>query len=438
MKYIVVLIMILVGAWSHVFGQTDQGQIEFIGCGQVIKSTYYDGLAFYAIQDQQGTKPFGKIVFTPEEGGHPWTFSWTYNGVPQPVRAEDSVTLEVNLPGDGLYTFSAEKDGIVSRAAPQFYVFYDHVPEFTIQLSDIFNCRAITIDAITDFIIPEFTVAGSLPYYGGKTRVYYLVSGKEVPREFTEYEYALQTKEEAVAVDDQDQEITVTITDKFGFEWTSQPVKYTSVIPKAEAELELLNTVDVVGEVNEPMGQAPLEVYFHNNSTNTGSPGSYEWLLYKDTADMKTPGTDLVDSLLGEQIRTEFEFTYTYEHTGRYKVQMIAINDQGNKCRDTTDVIYVNVIESLVDVPNVFTPNGDGKNDVFMAKALSVENFHGVILNRWGRKVFEWSDTQTGWDGRINGKYANPGTYYYIITARGREKSNPPKYTKKGALMLIR
>ena len=116
---------------------------------------------------------------------------------------------------------------------------------------------------------------------------------------------------------------------------------------------------------------------------------------------------------------------------------LIAENEVAG-CRDTTRAYYVNVVESLVDVPNVFTPNGDGKNDVFMVQALSVENFHGVILNRWGRKVYEWSDSQGGWDGRINGKYATPGTYYYIITAKGRERNDPPEYVKKGALMLIR
>lgn len=153
---------------------------------------------------------------------------------------------------------------------------------------------------------------------------------------------------------------------------------------------------------------------------------------------MEAASTNLLDSLIEGRIRTESEFDYTYVNTGRYKVILIAVNDAENKCADTTAPLYVNVIESLLEVPNVFTPNGDGKNDVFMVKGLSLENFHAVIINRWGRKVYEWSDPTGGWDGRINGKYANPGTYYYIITARGREKSNPPKYVKKGALMLIR
>ena len=73
-----------------------------------------------------------------------------------------------------------------------------------------------------------------------------------------------------------------------------------------------------------------------------------------------------------------------------------------------------------------------------MVRALSIQSFHGVILNRWGRQIYEWHDHTAGWDGYIHGKLANPGTYYYVITARGRERVSPPRYIKKGALMLIR
>lgn len=411
---------------------TALGQIQFSGCGEVILNNFY-GEDLYVIQQQNGSSPFGKIIFTPPEGGHPWTFSWTYNGVSQPVNSDDTLRLEVDIPGDGFYTFQASREGMVSSAAPRFHVFFDHVPEFSIVLTDVLNCTAVSIAPVTDFEVPVYRYQGT-EFEGSKT-VDYLLPGKTVPIRFDNYELALKEKQGALSVDSEDQDVTVTITDKFGFSWTSKPVHYTSVIPKAEAEPELLNTVDIVGEVNEEMGQAPLEVYFHNNSVNASA---YQWLLYKDTTDMAALTPDLADSLLDEQIRTQPEFLYTYEHTGRYKVRLIAVNEQGNRCQDTTAALYINVIESLLDVPNVFTPNGDGINDVFMVKALSLTDFHAVILNRWGRKVYEWSDPTGGWDGRIHGKYANPGTYYFIITARGLEKNNPPKYTKKGALMLIR
>ena len=227
------------------------------------------------------------------------------------------------------------------------------------------------------------------------------------------------------------------VVDRFGLEWISDKVPYTSVIPVAEMEEpRLLNTVKVEGVVGMEAGQAPLEVEFRDKSMNAQQ---YEWYLYRDTADMKDFGMTLLDSLLDNRIRTERDFNYTYMHPGMYKVQLKAINTKGqNQCWDTTAPKYINVVISLINVPNVFTPNGDGKNDVFCVQAFSVEAFEAIILNRWGRKVYEWHDPEGGWDGRINGKYATPGTYYYIVTARGREKSNPPKYVKKGALLLVR
>lgn len=429
MRYVITFVC-LCGLWMG----SVQGQIQIVG-GEVQENNFY-GEKLYVLKDEQGSSPFGRIVYTPANGEHGWTFRWTYNGQPQPVvYSDDSSHLDVNIQGNGRYVFEAEREGGAIHTEPAFHVFFDHVPEFSIALTDLFNCSTVSIKPITDFQIPIYSYQGE-DFMGSKT-VDYLLPGKTVPIKFSDYEFALKEKQGALVVDSEDQEVTVTITDKFGFSWISKSVHYTSVIPKAEIGLKLLNTVDIVGEVNEEMGQAPLEVEF--NADDCVNADEYQWLLYKDTSTMGVLGPALLDSLIGEQIRMEDHFVYTYENTGRYKVRLIAVNTVGvNQCKDTAAAKYINVIESLLEVPNVFTPNGDGKNDVFMVKGLSLEDFHGVILNRWGRKVYEWSDPQGGWDGRIHGKYANPGTYYYIITARGREKSNPPKYVKKGALMLIR
>ncbi len=249
-------------------------------------------------------------------------------------------------------------------------------------------------------------------------------------------DYRYEDLSQSVAGCAEDVSCRIRIKDRFGFVWESNEVTYESMIPEAVPELTLGNTVDVVGEVGDEMGQAPLEVEFDASGSKNAS--SYEWYLYKDTTDLVGMVLSPEDSLIGNQIRTQEDFVYTYEHSGRYKVMLVAIHGKGNFCRDTSDIQYVNVVESLLDVPNVFTPNGDGKNDIFKVKALSLESFQGVILNRWGRKIYEWNDPSEGWDGRIGGKYAGPGTYFYVITAKGREKVNPPKYVKKGALLLVR
>jgi len=86
-------------------------------------------------------------------------------------------------------------------------------------------------------------------------------------------------------------------------------------------------------------------------------------------------------------------------------------------------------------VPNVFTPNGDGQNDEFRVAYKSIITFQAWVYNRWGRKVFSWSDPQKGWDGNINGKKATTGPYFYVIKATG---SDGVKYLKKGDINLLR
>ena len=123
-----------------------------------------------------------------------------------------------------------------------------------------------------------------------------------------------------------------------------------------------------------------------------------------------------------------------------YEPYLIVMNRDIQECRDTA---YVDPIcvdkESSIEVPNIFSPNGDGINDYFQVKAESLESFHGKILNRYGRVVFEWTDWENedaGWDGRLNGSTkGTPGVYYYIINAVGLDGN---EYNPEGALHLVR
>jgi gliding motility-associated-like protein len=82
------------------------------------------------------------------------------------------------------------------------------------------------------------------------------------------------------------------------------------------------------------------------------------------------------------------------------------------------------------DLPNVFTPNGDGTNDVFSIKdkfkAYCDPEFSFTIYNRWGKKVFESKDPEFEWDG----DGAGAGTYFYTLTSRVR--------TQTGSVNLVR
>ncbi len=81
------------------------------------------------------------------------------------------------------------------------------------------------------------------------------------------------------------------------------------------------------------------------------------------------------------------------------------------QCDTDTNVI----VDSMI-VPNVFTPNDDGYNDVFKFKFQEQWEFETQVFNRWGHLIFDNSNSEN-WDGYIDGEKVTPGVYYYVIKA---------------------
>ncbi len=123
---------------------------------------------------------------------------------------------------------------------------------------------------------------------------------------------------------------------------------------------------------------------------------------------------------------------HEYNIAGTYIVTLVATNQYG--CTDTlTKDIYV--IEQIV-VPNVFTPNGDGVNDVLHIRAGSMQTFNFQIFNRWGQKIFETNNPNIDWTGRSSsGVMETDGTYYYVLDATDYAGKN---FKLDGYIQLIR
>lgn len=181
-------------------------------------------------------------------------------------------------------------------------------------------------------------------------------------------------------------------------------------------------------------GSAPLETYFKSNA-NTPVAQFFKWTII----DQETP-EDSSNVYHDENLR------YTFNRTGVYKV-ILRVNRQQKEGEgvytncEASDSMTVIVSESMLQVPGAFSPNGDGINDEFRVAFKSLKEFHCAIYNRWGHKLYEWSDPSKGWDGRIGGRDAAIGPYYYVIKAKGTDRDSSGKeveYSERGAVNLFR
>lgn len=120
-------------------------------------------------------------------------------------------------------------------------------------------------------------------------------------------------------------------------------------------------------------------------------------------------------------------------YEGKYTVTMT------NSCgtfSDSTRVTF-SLCDNCIEVPNAFSPNGDGLNDKFYCiYTCPIKDFHIVIFNRWGEKVFESRDYKQVWNGAREGMYLEQGAYVYIIEYS--PESTGIKKMLKGNITLLR
>jgi gliding motility-associated-like protein len=224
-------------------------------------------------------------------------------------------------------------------------------------------------------------------------------------------------------------------------------IDYVSKVPKADFSASPMQ------------GEAVLEVNFTNSSINYDS---VYWFFYKDsyiiTREIERTDGQPIDSIAF--VLTDDAPVHEYKQSGEYTVRLVAVkeNPTTGNCYDTLYMepgTFINVQISLVEVPNFFTPNGDGINDVFVVGSRSLKSLDIVIFNRWGGKVHSWSYSNITtseytmkhavWDGRVgNGRMASPGVYYYVIKYEGRDidkeddKGRMVKETLNGFIHLFR
>jgi len=160
---------------------------------------------------------------------------------------------------------------------------------------------------------------------------------------------------------------------------------------------------DVKFGSNELYADETYPVVTFNNGTN--SIGEYNWSFGDSTTS------------------TEYSPTHRYPSIGVYNVQLTVIDTNG--CVDSISNNIEIRSSSASYRPNSFTPNGDGKNDVFKIYTYNVIKLKVEIFDRWGLLIYSWDGINGSWDGTINGNPAQADVYIYkafMTTINGKDE----------------
>jgi gliding motility-associated-like protein len=124
---------------------------------------------------------------------------------------------------------------------------------------------------------------------------------------------------------------------------------------------------------------------------------------------------------------------YNYPDSGSYNVTLKVKTDKG--CENMLMKKVFIADESSVFIPNAFSPNGDGQNDVFTVIGNSVTKFEMLIFNRGGNLVFKSTDINKGWDGTFKGQVSENNVYVYKISYVGKDSKS---HTASGSVTLVK
>ncbi len=114
--------------------------------------------------------------------------------------------------------------------------------------------------------------------------------------------------------------------------------------------------------------------------------------------------------------------------------RITAVENAGNMQQSHSNTVCMHFLPTVI-VPNAFSPNNDGVNDVFDISALGIENYELIIYNRWGEKIYSGTEKEKGWDGNFRSSLAPEDVYLYRIIAKAYNGKN---IYQNGNLQLLR
>lgn len=209
------------------------------------------------------------------------------------------------------------------------------------------------------------------------------------------------------------------------------------------------------GSPTAPVFSAPNNL---QTSVTITDYGTYQFMFTDagcddtDTIEIKFtpyPWFDITDATtcIGDAVTiTAFDHGFIDNYTWNTGQQggQITVVDEGlyvltatNECGTYKDSSYLTAEVCVIEFPNVFTPNGDGPNEVWssLQQPNGFKSFKVTVFNRWGNVVHEYDQVTGSWDGKINGQEAAEGVYFYSMEAQTKTGKD---LSKQGFFHLIR
>lgn len=201
------------------------------------------------------------------------------------------------------------------------------------------------------------------------------------------------------------------------------------------AQLVTQASVTALFETDIESGYAPLTVNFVNNSfsANNIKEGIITNWNYGNGGYSVTASSSFTGPASGYKVTSNTQMTFN--QPGTYSVVAFVVK---TPCVDSVMKVIRVETPSKLEIPNVFTPNGDNVNDVYFLRTGNVVDIQMEIYDRWGHKVYELISTtgNVAWDGKNRyGADCSEGTYFYKLKATGKDGKS---WEEKGNITLIR
>ncbi len=190
------------------------------------------------------------------------------------------------------------------------------------------------------------------------------------------------------------------------------------------ANNEYLETPDTITEGGSYTGNAPIEVEFMAMVASDDTNLRYEWQFSYDS--------DFGSTFL---LRWDENTSYSFTSAGTSYVRLL-VTDEETEEEYESEAFSITVSESSLELPNAFSPNGDGINDYYKVSHQSLVSFKAYIFNRWGQQIYSWGidNIDEGWDGTYKGRTVKDGVYFIVVEAVGADGIT---YKKKSSINVL-